>query len=174
MKTAGATLKFAIALIAGLALTTLSGDAARANMKEQTHDLTGSWTWEGTTRSAIPPFIVEMIGLIPEGEVTYLTCEDSGEMELVQTGDAVSGSATQALTCFTDGGQGPFWPPSFPPSLNVTSGVVSGKFASFTFGTCNMTVKVVGDGEKLHGDGECPIPLPAPYFLSLDNWRADK
>jgi hypothetical protein len=116
MKTPTGMMRLA-ALTMGLALTTLVGEAAPASKEAQTHNLTGSWKWEGTTESGIPPFIVEMIGLIPEGEVTFLTCEDSGEMELVQTGNTVSGTATQVLTCFTDGGQGPFWPPAFPPAF---------------------------------------------------------
>jgi hypothetical protein len=158
----------------GLALTTLCGEAASGKMEVRTPNLTGNWTWAGTTESGIPPFLAEMIGLIPEGEVTYLTCEDSGEMELVQTGNIVSGSGTQSLTCFTDGGQGPFWPPAFPPFFAITNGVVSGKSASFTLGTCSMTVKVVGNGKKLRGEGECPIPLPSPYFLNLVDWTAER
>jgi hypothetical protein len=157
-----------------LALAILAGEATSRSIEAPTHNLTGSWTWEGTTESGIPPFLAEMIGLIPEGEVTYLRCEDSGEMELVQTGNTVSGTATQVLICFTDGGQGPFWPPAFPPSFAITNGVVSGKSATLAFGTCTMTVKVVGNGEKLRGEGECPIPLPAPYFLNLLDWKAER
>ena len=173
MKTPGRRIRLATLTMA-LALTTLGGKAALGHTETQRYNLTGSWTWEGTTESGIPPFIVEMLGLIPEGEVTYLTCEDSGEMELIQTGNTLSGTATQVLTCFTDGGQGPFWPPAFPPALEVTTGVVSGKSASFTFGTCNMTVKVVGNGKKLRGEGECPVPLPSPYFLNLLDWKAER
>jgi hypothetical protein len=136
------------------------------------NDLTGSWTWEGRTESAIPPFIVEAIGLIPEGEITYLTCKDSGEMELVQTGDTFEGTATQVLSCMTDGGQGPFWPPAFPPEFEVTNGDISGKYTTFNFGTCSFTAKVVGSGDKLMGEGACEIPLPPPYFLTLTNWKA--
>jgi hypothetical protein len=126
------------------------------------YDLTGSWTYEATIESGIPPFIVEALGLIPEGEITYLTCETRGEMELVQTGEIFDGTATQVLSSMTDGGQGPFWPPSFPPE--VTNGVVSGKDTSFAFGTCNFTAKVVGSGDKLMGEGPCPIPLPPRTF----------
>ena len=51
-------------------------------------NLTGSWTWEETVESAIPPFIVEMIGqgIVPEGEITYLTCKGGGEMQFVHNG----------------------------------------------------------------------------------------
>jgi hypothetical protein len=138
------------------------------------YDLTGSWTYEGTTESGIPPFIVEALGLIPEGEITYLTCETRGEMELVQTGETFEGAATQILSCMTDGGQGPFWPPSFPPEFEVTNGVISGKYTSFAFGTCNFTAKVVGSGDKLRGEGPCPIPLPPPYFLESRHWKAQR
>ena len=136
------------------------------------YNLTGSWLYEGTEESGIPPFIVETLGLIPEGEITYLTCEISGEMELVQTGETFAGTATQIVSCMTDGGQGPFWPPSFPPELEVTNGVVSGKYTSFEFGSCDFTAKVVGSGDKLQGEGPCPIPLPPPYFLESTRWTA--
>jgi hypothetical protein len=159
------------ALTIALAMNTLCGEASRSSHE---YDLTGSWTWNETVESAIPPFIVEMIGqgIIPEGEVTYLTCEASGETELVQTGDSFAGTATQAGSCFTDGGQGPFWPPSFTPMLRVTNGVISGKDISFNFGTCNYTAKVVGSGDKLVGEGACPIPLP--YFLIQPDFRAQR
>ena len=150
------------------------GGAGRETRPDE--DLTGSWTWEGTTESAIPPFIVEMIGqgIVPEGDITYLTCEDSGELELVQTGDTFEGTATQILSCMTEGGQGPFSPPAFPPQFQVTNGLVSGKDTSFNFGTCDFTAKVVGSGDKLMGGGVCEIPLPPPYFLILTNWRAQR
>ena len=173
MKMPGRTVRLALLTVV-LVLTTLGGEAVPGYAEAQSHNLTGSWTWEGTTESGIPPFLVEMIGLIPEGEVTYLTCEDYGEMELIQTGNTFSGTATQVVTCFTEGGQGPFWPPAFPPLLEITDGVISGKSANFIFGTCNMTVKIVGNGEKLRGEGECPIPLPAPYFLNLLDWKAER
>jgi hypothetical protein len=139
------------------------------------HNLTGPWTWRETTESAIPPFIVEMIGqgIVPEGEITYLSCVAGGEMELVQTGKKTfAGRATQAGSCMTEGGQGPFWPPSFPPLLEITNGVISGKYLSFTFGSCNFTAKVTGSGDKLKGQGTCPIPLPPPYFLINPAWKA--
>ena len=136
------------------------------------YDLTGSWTYEATIESGIPAFIVEPLGLIPEGEITYLTCQTRGEMVLVQTGEIFDGTATQVLSCMTDGGQGPFWPPSFPPEFEVTNGVISGKDTSFDFGTCNFTAKVVGSGDKLMGEGPCPIPLPPPYFLETIHWKA--
>jgi hypothetical protein len=138
------------------------------------YDLTGSWTYEGTTESGIPSFLVEALGLIPEGEITYLTCETHGEMELVQTGETFDGTATQMLSCITEGGQGPFWPPAFPPEFEVTNGVISGKYTSFDFGTCNLTAKVVGSGDMLKGEGPCPIPLPPPYFLESTHWKAQR
>ena len=138
------------------------------------YDLTGNWTYEATIESGIPPFIVEALGLIPEGEITYLTCETHGEMELVQSGETFEGTATQILSCLTDGGQGPFWPPSFPPEFEVTNGVITGKDTSFAFGTCNFTAKVVGSGDKLKGEGPCPIPLPPPYFLESVHWKAQR
>jgi len=133
-------------------------------------DLTGSWTWEGRTESAIPPFIVEAIGLIPEGEITYLTCKDSGEMELVQTGDTFEGTATQVLSCMTDGGQGPFWPPAFPPEFEVTNGAISGKYTTFNFGTCSFTAKVVGSGAKLMGrvHARCAPPSVLSHTHQLE------
>jgi len=138
------------------------------------YDLTGSWSYETTIESGIPPFLVESLGLIPEGEITYLTCETHGEMELVQTGETFEGTATQILSCMTDGGQGPFWPPAFPPEFEVANGVISGKDTSFAFGTCNFTAKVVGSGDKLMGEGSCPIPLPPPYFLESTHWKAQR
>jgi len=129
-------------LFAGTLVAPQSASSGAVRLGERTlapqeHDLSGSWRWEGTTESAIPPFIVEMIGqgIIPEGEITYLTCEDSGELELVQTGDTFDGTATQVLSCMTEGGQGPFSPPAFPPQFQVTNGVVSGKYTSFNFST---------------------------------------
>jgi hypothetical protein len=147
-------------------------EPGESGLAPREYDLTGTWMYQGTTESGIPPFIVEALGLIPEGEITYLTCEARGEMELVQTGETFEGTATQILSCMTDGGQGPFWPPSFPPKFEVTNGVISGKYTSFAFGTCNFTAKVVGSGDKLMGEGPCPIPLPPPYFLESTHWKA--
>jgi hypothetical protein len=145
-----------------------------AENAKPSYDLTGSWTWEETVRSAIPPFIAELIPIIPEGEVTYLSCKGGGQLQLVQTGETLTGTATQGGVCFTDGGQGPFWPPSFPPQLVVTNGTVSGKDVSFSFNNCHYTAKIVGSGDKLMGDGECELPLPAPYFLSTPVFRAQR
>jgi hypothetical protein len=136
--------------------------------------LTGSWSWEETAESAVPRFIIEAIGLIPEGEITYLTCKDSGDLELVQTGDTFSGTATQVASCVTDGGQGPVHPPAFPTKLEVMNGVISGKDISWNFNNCAYTAKVVGSGDKLVGKGTCEIPLPPPYFLRTPNWRAHR
>jgi hypothetical protein len=115
-----------------------------------------------------------MIPIIPEGEVTYLSCKGGGQLQLVQTGETVTGTATQAGVCFTDGGQGPFWPPAFPPQLVVTAGAISGKDLSFSFDNCHYTAKIVGSGDKLMGEGECELPLPAPYFLRTPTFRAQR
>jgi hypothetical protein len=169
MTTSKVTTKLA-ALTIALAMTAISGEATPE------YDLTGRWTWEATTESAIPPFIVELIGqgIIPEGEITHLTCEGGGEIELVQTGETFAGTATQAGSCMTDGGQGPFWPPSFPPVLEVSNGVISGKYISWDFNNCGFTAKVVGSGDKLKGEGTCDIPLPSPYFLINPTWKAQR
>ena len=157
------------------AQTTLQpgGQPANSGVAERIN-VTGSWTWQETVESAIPPFIVEMIGqgIVPEGEITYLTCKGGGEMTLVQTGGTFEGTATQGGSCVTEGGQGPFWPPSFPPLLEATNGVISGKDISWTFNNCAYTAKVVGSGNRLVGQGACDIPLPLPYFLRTPNWRA--
>ena len=47
-------------------------DSGGAENTKQNYDLTGSWTWEETVRSAIPPFIAEMIPIIPRAK--SLTC----------------------------------------------------------------------------------------------------
>ena len=145
----------------------------KRRLAQAEYDLTGSWMYGGTIESGIPPFLVEALGLVPEGEITYLTCETGGEMELIQTGETFEGTATQTLSCMTDGGQGPFWPPAFPPEFDVTNGVIAGKYTSFAFGSCNFTAKVVGNGDKLTGEGPCPIPLPPPYFLE-SSWKAQR
>ena len=139
-------------------------------------DVTGGWTWQETVESAIPPFIVELIGqgIVPEGEITYLTCKGGGEMTLVQSGGTFEGTATQSGSCVTDGGQGPFWPPSFPHVLEVANGVISGNDVSWTFNNCAYTAKVVGSGDNLVGRGACDIPLPPPYFLRTPNLRAQR
>jgi hypothetical protein len=152
--------------------TSQPADSGVAENTKQNYDLTGSWAWQATSRSAIPPFIAEMIPIIPEGEVTYLSCDGAGQLQLVQTGETVTGTATQTGVCFTDGGQGPFWPPSFPSQLVVTAGAISGKDFSFSFNNCRYTVKIVGHGDKLKGEGECELPLPAPYFLRTLSFRA--
>jgi hypothetical protein len=139
-------------------------------------NVTGSWIWQEIVESAIPPFIVELIGqgIVPEGEITYLTCKGGGEIELLQTGGTFEGTATQDGSCMTEGGQGPFWPPSFPHMLKVTNGVISGRDISWTFNNCAYTAKIVGSGDKLVGQGACVIPLPPPYFLRTPNWRAQR
>ena len=139
-------------------------------------DITGRWTWQETVESAIPPFIVEMIGqgIVPEGEITYLTCKGGGEINFVQTGATFEGTATQGGSCVTEGGQGPFWPPSFPPLLQATNGIISGNDISWAFNNCAYTARIVGNGDKLVGQGLCDIPLPPPYFLRTPNWRAQR
>lgn len=159
------------------AQTTRQADVQPANSgAAEEINLTGSWTWQETVESAIPPFIVELMGqgIVPEGEVTYLTCKGGGEMRLVQTGGTFEGTATQSGSCVTEGGQGPFWPPSFPPLLEVTNGVISGKDISWAFNNCAYTAMVVGSGNRLVGKGACDIPLPPPYFLRTPNLRAQR
>jgi hypothetical protein len=124
----------------------------------------------GPLRSAIPIYQRRCRW----GEITHLTCEGGGEIELVQTGETFAGTATQAGSCMTEGGQGPFWPPSFPPVLEVSNGVISGKYISWDFNNCGFTAKVVGSGDKLMGEGTCDIPLPAPYFLTNPTWKAQR
>jgi hypothetical protein len=157
------------------AQTTLQPGGQSANSRAaEGINVTGSWAWQETVESAIPPFIVEMIGqgIVPEGEITYLTCKGGGELKLVQTGGTFEGTATQGGSCETEGGQGPFWPPSFASVLEVTNGVISGNDISWTFNNCAYTAKVVGSGNKLVGQGTCDIPLPPPYFLRTPNLRA--
>ena len=38
----------------------------------------------------------------------------------------------------------------------------------------DFTAKVVGSGDKLMGEGPCPIPLPPPYFLETIHWKAQR
>jgi hypothetical protein len=152
-------------------VTLPAGQSANSGAAKATN-LTGSWRWEATSESAVPPFIIEAIGLIPEGEITYLTCKGSGQLELVQTGNTFSGPATQVLSCVTDGGQGPVHPPAFATELEVMNGVISGKHIGWNFNNCAYTAKVVGSGDRLVGKGTCEIPLPPPYFLRTPNWRA--
>ena len=151
------------------------GQSATSGAAEEIN-LSGSWTWQETVESAIPPFIVEMIGqgIVPEGEATYLTCKGGGEIRLVQTGSTFEGTATQGGSCVTEGGQGPFWPPSFPALLEVTNGVITGKDISWNFNNCAYTAKIVGSGNRLVGKGACDIPLPPPYFLRTPSWRAQR
>src|SRR5215211_1096547 len=81
------------------AQTTRRADVQPANSgAAEEINLTGSWTWQETVESAIPPFIVELMGqgIVPEGDVTYLTCKGGGEMRLVQTGGTFEGTATQS------------------------------------------------------------------------------
>src|SRR5215203_4745141 len=75
------------------------GKAALTSVQGESIDLSGTWSWSETLTTIIPPFIAEIIGIVPEGPVTHATCYDNGTFSLVQTGNTFSGTATQTSAC---------------------------------------------------------------------------
>lgn len=128
-------------------------------------DVGGDWTWSNVEVLRMPPFVVAMLGIGPEGPNTHARCESAGTMILVQAGTEFSGSATRTFNaCETKGGQ-PFQQPGV--DFAVTDGRISGTSARFSFSSPFVTpcphraVISVGQGGvalALSGTGRCVLP----------------
>jgi hypothetical protein len=120
--------------------------------------------------------------------VTHVTCHDSGVMTLAQSGATFSGSATQAGTCETRGGQVVAAP--FPALVNIVDGTINGRSIHFLFGSDDFsfcpyigTIAVLDGGlaVELRASGRCiapghpqnPLPVdPPPVPNKTLTWQA--
>ena len=101
----------------------------------------------------------------PEGPVTTGRCVNAGTMQLVQDGATFEGSATQASTCVTRGGQ-VFSPAPFTAILDIRAGEIHGRSLQVVFGAGDVpclyhaTIADVVDGiaTRLRGGGRCIPP----------------
>jgi len=122
-------------------------------------------------------FALEAFGVQPEGPITFARCVNSGIMELEQSGDSFSGTATQAAACVTRGGV-EFSPPAFSPTLDVRDGEIHGLAIKVVFGAgdvpclyhATVAESVDGIATRLRGGGRCippGHPLSPLAFLGL-------
>ena len=118
-----------------------SEDANGTPTQASAYNISGTSQWEESNISVVPGFVAALIGLEDEGPTLHLTCESGGTMTFTQEGMTFSGSATQGGECFTQDGQGPFYP--FPSSLDITNGEITGRSIRFQFGTCTYRGRLV-------------------------------
>ena len=141
-------------------------------------DVSGSWNVSGTGYLTVPSTEVQrLFGIQPEGPVTHLRCQGTSTMQLSQSGATFSGTAIrQTISCET--GHGHVFvpqPPSFPNSLEVADGLITGRGIHFLFGAVaglgcphNGAIMQVEGGRatELTANGRCIIPghpqSPAP------------
>lgn len=157
-------------------------------------DVSGEWEWNGVVQLTMPPFVAQLIFQIPpEGPVTHVRCENSGEMTLIQSGTefgtASGDPASQSATCETKGGL-VFSPPpmAVPPFLDVI-GSIRGKSLDFLFnagfpcpfhGFISEVQGGVATGLKatgrciVPGHPQSPVPMdPPPAGTSkFTSWEA--
>jgi hypothetical protein len=96
-------------------------------------DLSGTWNWSEEVTLALPEWLGPIFGFTAEGPTTHIRCQDSGVMTVVQASDSFSGTATQASTCETRGGQ-VFVPAPFPSSIEIANGRIGGRSIHMLFG----------------------------------------
>lgn len=97
-------------------------------------DLSGSWNWSRVELLTMPPFVAQLLfGIAPEGPVTKMTCEGSGELTLNQMGSTFSGVQTLlSATCETKGGIVFVPPPQASPILSdIVEGEIKGRSIHF-------------------------------------------
>jgi hypothetical protein len=71
-------------------------------------DLSGEWTWAESETLIIPAWAVELAfpEIEAEGSITRASCESSGTLTLVQTGNTFTGTTVRTdHECVTSGGQ---------------------------------------------------------------------
>ncbi|HEX6309002.1 MAG TPA: hypothetical protein VFZ69_12485 [Longimicrobiales bacterium] len=133
---------------------TVSGSAVYAA------DAGGSWTFQRELVLTAPEWVAALVfGIQPEGSVTHIECADAGTLHLVQTGAALSGSATiTGGTCTTRGGQAFTMP---QPGIVIPEGTVAGTSVRFVWvedGYLPCTYHLVLSGTSLDGTGRCVVP----------------
>ena len=154
-------------------------------------DVSGTWTWDEEVKFMLPQSVPEAIadfGITPDGPVTHVTCHDSGMMTLVQNRATFSGSATQAGTCRTRGGQLVAAP--FPSLVNIVDGTIDGRSVHFLFGSDDFSscpyMGMIADVDagiavELRASGRCiapghpqnPVPVdPPPVPNKTVTWQA--
>lgn len=126
----------------------------------------GEWNWSSVEEVAFPPPLAVGLKVVPEGDLTYGTCESAGTMTLVQNGSEVHGTARRDFNaCRTRLLNQPFSQPS--ADLIVADGRLSGRSLRFSFESnmvkpCphSVVVKAVdgGDAVSLSGQGFCYLP----------------
>jgi hypothetical protein len=140
--------------------------ASVAASAAQPVDVSGTWSWREEVVLQIPEaFALEFFGVQPEGPITFARCVNTGTMVLVQSGATFEGTATQAASCVSRGGQ-QFSPPAFTPTLDVRDGEISGRSIRVVFGAGDVpclyhaAIAEVADGValELRGGGRCIPP----------------
>lgn len=162
-------------------------------------DVSGDdWNWSNVETLRLPREFLEGVGaglgVTPEGENTFATCESSGSMELAQSGATFWGTASRTFNlCETQGGQF-FQQPQ--TALFIVDGVITGNGARFshespTVHPCPHHVVLTAidnDGRvtTMSGTGRCILPghpqssspaaLPPPPggTSKVLNWEASR
>lgn len=152
-------------------------------------DISGDWEWRETLLLVLrPDAAIAFFGITPEGKHTRVTCNSGGTMNIVQTGQTFSGSATQTSECTTRGGQA-FDP--FPPTLPVLNGEIRGHTMRFQFSDGpipnfyrasarvenGVAVALNGNARTIvPGHPQSPLPVPPPPAGpgSLLEWEATR
>jgi hypothetical protein len=136
-------------------------------------DVSGDWTWSELVILTAPGDVVAALFSVQvEAPVMHVTCQTGGDLTLQQNGSSFSGSASQAWSCVTHGGQ-PAATAPFPPAFDVTGSIV-GQSVQFTADlgqgfTCSYVGSLRANGGvaiAINSTGGCDVP--APFHPTLD------
>lgn len=147
-------------------------------------DVSGEWAWSETQRFLLSADLAALIGIVPEGTHTDVTCHNSGTMVLDQDGAAFTGVAGQEGDCVTTGGQEFEFDIPFP-FIEIVEGRVSGRTVHFGFSSplCPYRGVLQFDGGDVAGiggggTGQCRPPFsldgtpPFDQLAITSRWQA--
>lgn len=107
--------------------------SAIGNPDTQPYDISGDWQWSEQNILTVPGYGAAFLGLQEEGPTLHFECVSGGTMNIEQDGNTFTATVAQSGECFTQRGQGPFYP--FPSTLDI-SGSVNERSIFIDFGDC--------------------------------------